>query len=198
MPDHIRLDASQLDAVIAEFDATPKQALAASKRAIRKTAKFGQGRVARAIAGAHGIRQKVLKERARVTVSKVKADARYGVSAYIWVGTVPLRASDVGKPRQTRAGVTVGKHKFPGAFIATMESGHTGVFKRQGIKRVMDEGRYAGTGILRQEIQEQTVTLPRARAAMESVRDREIVPRLLELMRQELNYEVNVRARARR
>jgi hypothetical protein len=198
VPDHIRLDASQLDAVIAEFDATPKQALAASKRAIRKTAKFGQGRVARAIAGAHGFPQKALKKRSRVTVSKVKADARFGVSAYIWVGTVPLRASDVGKPRPTRAGVTVGKHKFPGAFVATMASGHTGVFKRQGIKRVMARGRYVGTGILRQEIQEQTVTLPRARAAMESVRDREIVPRLLELMRQELNYEVNVRARARR
>lgn len=198
MPDNIRLDASMLDDVIAEFQATPKQALAASKRAIRKASTFGRGRVSRAVASVHGIPQKGLKKRSRVTVSKVKTDARFGVSAYIWVGTLPLRASDVGKPRQTRAGVTVGKHKFPGSFIATMPTGHTGVFKRQGVKREMTRGRYKGTDTKRQPIKEQTVALPRARAAMETVRDREILPRLLELMRQELNYEVNVRGRARR
>lgn len=181
MTDRITLSDRDLERVVREFQATPKQVLKATKRAIRKTQTFAGSRAARAVAREHGIPVKALRQRRRVAKSKITARSRSGVSGYIWIGTMPLRAIDVGKPRQTRTGVTVRKFRFQGAFLARMESGHLGVFKRAGAERL--------------PIEEQHVPLPRAGRAIEIVRDREILPRLHELMRQELNYEVNVRAR---
>jgi hypothetical protein len=59
--------------------------------------------------------------------------------------------------RQTRAGVSVevtkGKRSIiNAAFIATMQSGHKGVFMRRGPKRIASKGRYAGK--MRQPIYE--------------------------------------------
>jgi hypothetical protein len=59
--------------------------------------------------------------------------------------------------RQTMTGVSVevtkGKRAIiRSAFIATMQSGHKGVFQRRGTKQIMGKGRYAGK--LRQPIYE--------------------------------------------
>jgi hypothetical protein len=47
---------------------------------------------------------------------------------------------DFGAPRQTKRGVTAntgqGRQLYPSAFIARMQSGHVGVFKRKGTPRL--------------------------------------------------------------
>ena len=63
------------------------------------------------------------------------------------------------KARKLKRGVKVTVKKgsaklLPGAFLATMSSGHRGVFYRQGEKKFMSKGRYAGKSFKRQQIVE--------------------------------------------
>ena len=47
-----------------------------------------------------------------------------------------IRAIDAGSATQNSKGVRVGKRQFDNAFLATMPSGHHGVFKRKGKERL--------------------------------------------------------------
>lgn len=50
---------------------------------------------------------------------------------------LPLKVSKIGKKySQTPAGASVKSHFFPGAFVATMKSGHKSIFKRMGKSRL--------------------------------------------------------------
>lgn len=49
---------------------------------------------------------------------------------------MPVDAVRLGRPRQTRAGSRAGKKNYPGAFIARMPNGKTGIFKRHGPTRL--------------------------------------------------------------
>lgn len=70
---------------------------------------------------------------------------------------IPLSRFD---NRQTKKGVSFmvsrskGRKLLPGAFRATMESKHVGVFVREGAKVIPSRGRYANTNIKRQPIKQ--------------------------------------------
>lgn len=88
--------------------------------------------------------------------------------ASIFARGTPIPVMEVkGAKTQTKRGVTAkiskgGRHLFKGAFIATMASGHTGVFMRVGSKVEATRGKYKGR--MRQRIVEQV--LPSVAATM--------------------------------
>ncbi len=104
--------AQDITRATAQIAATPAQLDKAVQRAIKKTMRWLQTRVSRDIAQALGVSQKAIKHRLTLTQS---GKGTKGIHI-LWLGTAPLAAELAGKPRQTRNGVTVGKHKFPGAF----------------------------------------------------------------------------------
>lgn len=53
----------------------------------------------------------------------------------VWVGASPVPLEKLGTPRQTRTGVRVGRRNLPGAFLATMPSGHKGIYIRRSSSR---------------------------------------------------------------
>lgn len=127
----LRLEVDGIDELSRHFAHLPGVVAKAERRAFKRTSKWAQTQGLRAMSRASGIQQKGLKSRFRAMV--------YGGTegqVRIWFGTDDIPAGYVGKPRQQKKGAKVGKHKFPGAFVATMKSGHTSIFERQGKSRL--------------------------------------------------------------
>ncbi len=102
----------------------------AGNRAVRETARWARTAGLRAISKADQIpigRLRKAKRGALKVVRRGGAD-----SATTWLGIAPVKAGYLGKARQTRGGVRVGKHHYPDAFVRTMPSGYVGVFERMG------------------------------------------------------------------
>lgn len=129
MSDGLRLDIDNraMREMIAAVGATPKQAQAAVKRALRRLQKHIMTGSAKVVAKRIGA--PLHKVRKRYHSSAVDED---GVE--IWAGTWALDAMSFGKARQTKAGVKVGRLPlFRGAFIGRpwRSRGDVGVFIRR-------------------------------------------------------------------
>lgn len=91
--------------------------------------------------------------RARVfTGYRVKSKRNRG-AGIVWLGYNEVKTGYVGKLTQQASGASVAGHYFAGGFVATMRSGHAGIWKR------LDDGRLV----------EQTIEIPGARQLMENV-----------------------------
>lgn len=104
----------------------------AVRRATKKTAQWLRGRIVRHLAQYLGAAQKNIANRV-----KVSARSSTDGSAYLWLGTsdvLPLNLGLAGGEAGT--GYEVGDWFFQGGFRARMPSGHEGVFKRRGTKRL--------------------------------------------------------------
>jgi len=108
--------ARELQQASAALQSTPKQLELAGQRAIRKTMRWLQTRIARELSQTLGFAQKLLKPR---LVMKTVGKGSDQVTI-LWLGTVPMLAEKVGRPRQTKAGVSLGKRRYEGAFVADM------------------------------------------------------------------------------
>ena len=108
--------ANELQQASAALQSTPQQLQLAGQRAIRKTMRWLQTRIARELSQTLGFAQKTLKPR---LVMKTVGKGAEQVTI-LWLGTAPLLAENVGRPRQTKAGVSVGKRRYEGAFVADM------------------------------------------------------------------------------
>lgn len=99
--------------------------------AINRTAARVQVQSRRELASSLNVPQKPLRARMKRTKATwTKPIARlYALSAR-------LLLASIGKPRQTKAGAGAGRHRVAGAFVAKMPSGHLGVFKRRGGRRL--------------------------------------------------------------
>jgi hypothetical protein len=162
----IEIDArTALDDLARFIDAFPKEGGAAARRAINKTLGWVNSKGLRAIAAEHGIPLKTLRGRRRVSMRRATGQS---LSGRIWFGLAPIKAVYLGTPRQTKSGVRVGGLTFPGAFIATMPSGHLGVFKRADSLSRRSVGRSAGSQP-NLPIVEQTVTLSAARESIRAI-----------------------------
>ncbi|MDA0782413.1 MAG: phage tail protein [Proteobacteria bacterium] len=115
-----------ISAIIADMKATEKHALIASMRSLNKTALWLRTQATRKISKNKRITQKIIRQRLRV----LKA-SRSQLKSHVLASLGGVTATKVGKPRQTRTGAKVKQYNFPGAFIATMPSGHTGIYKRK-------------------------------------------------------------------
>jgi|GEM_PF-1286696 len=129
---------------------------AAAAAALNKTGATARTSATRTLAREKKVSpQRLVRD--RLTLRKAHRNA-LTVTIALTKLTIPL--IELGEPRQTRSGVRVKRHDVPGGFVATSPSGHRGVFRRTGAqKRLTRQGRYAGTGILREPIAENRIFL---------------------------------------
>ena len=178
----------------AHIQATQKQLNLAAQRAMRKTQRYINMLCARQLSTALGISQGRLKRRLRSSHTGKGLESVFSV----WFGAFPMAAEEAGNARQTRKGVTVGKHRFDGAFYRPVFSANPRVWIRSG-RNIREQhpvlgkprrGLSARPGRFPIERVAVEVSEPAARifAELEAKAER----RFFELMLQELNYVVNV------
>ncbi len=118
-----------INKVIESINAERKKVEKAAVRALNKTALWIKSQAAREISEEKKINLNVIRKRLRIFKAKTsRLDVLMRANLY------DIRASEVGKMKQTRKGAKVGKHEFIGAFTATMPRGNSGVFRREGRK----------------------------------------------------------------
>lgn len=132
------------------LDAAPKRIFSAKNSAIRTTATFARRELQRRVTAATGLPSRVFK------VFRIKRRDAIGRST-VWIGANPVEAAYVGKLQQEPSGASAGEFFWEGAFVATLRSGHTSIFKRKGRKRL--------------PIVEQVVDLPMVKAIAKEVAD---------------------------
>ena len=111
----------------------------AKTRAINKTMEQGRTQIRREVSRAVGVPIKLLDRRIRLhRANKRRSEAR------LFIGTVPVAVAEGEKYQKykslKRGGVSYsgpgGRVRRKDAFVATMPSGHTGVFTRRGKARI--------------------------------------------------------------
>ncbi|MCL2345251.1 MAG: hypothetical protein FWC58_05320 [Desulfobulbus sp.] len=171
--DHIevRFDTNRWKSLLAGLTGAAMQN--AWRRALRKTMTWVSGQVAREVSAATRIPQKVIRDRL-LMMMRNSAGGR-GNAAKVWLGLNALEVDRFGKARQTPTGVTVGRHQYPGAWMKKKRDDGK-VFRRIGRDRIPYERvtqDWEGEG----------------EASFQSVLGR-IKERLLTLLEQEINYEL--------
>lgn len=109
-----------------------------------------------------------------------RGDRATDPSASIWVGYNPMQSAYIGALRQLKRGARAGRHYFEGSFLATMQSGHRGVFYRTDDSRL--------------PIEEEAVPITVSEDVMRKI-EQQARSRLRSVLISELNYELNVRGR---
>lgn len=127
----ISTTSAQLDKIVSSIKALPDQVNRASMFAINRTAEWLKSSVAKEISAQKRIKLKVIRDRLKITkANKNQLSAR--INANMWA----LKGKDLGNMSQTPLGAKAGKYMFKGAFVATMKSGHKGVFRRKTTQRL--------------------------------------------------------------
>ncbi len=190
--------AREVTRATAAIQATPKQLEKASNRAIKKTIRWLRTRIAREISAATKVPQKALKPRLTASVAGRGSDRVH----ILWFGSMPLPAENAGNPRQTRKGTNVGRHRYEGAFVATIYNPEANVWIRT--RRNASAGHYtlgkrrkpAPSGVppeLSGRFPVQRVGIPLDTLAAEVFKryQKRAEARFGVLIEQELNYAVN-------
>lgn len=140
----LQIDTSQVQGFM---DAMPRQIFEANKFAVARATASGHKQLQQEMHGRLKIPKSVWR-RWR-TARRFRRDTASGV---VWLGVNELKAAYAGKLEQNESGSFAGQYYFPGSFIATMKSGHTGIFHRTGVRKKRD-------GKWWSEIKEDTVNL---------------------------------------
>lgn len=127
----LRIDAPALGTIATELGGTADQVEAALRSTLAKMASWLRALSVRGLARELQIGVKVMRRRLKAFRLRKSAD---GASIAVWYGLDPVAMVHLGA-RQTRAGVTAGKHKRAGAFIAGKGEGRQ-VFKRRSAARL--------------------------------------------------------------
>ena len=122
----IRIDASDFDDLARAFRKLPGDIKTkAMARAMRRMRTMARTRVVNRSAERVNIKKKLVRD---ITTAHFNAGGNT-IEVIEKSGWIPLYK--VGRARPTRRGVTVtGRGRYDHAFLATMKSGHTGVFRR--------------------------------------------------------------------
>lgn len=102
---------------------------AATAAALNRTMKKAHTVTIRDIAAQTGIKQRILRGRIRFTLRDRALRSR--LESKLYLVTSPLAVAYLGKPTQGKKGTRVKGVLYLRAFVATMKSGHTGVFVRE-------------------------------------------------------------------
>ena len=129
---NLEIDAAGLERLARDLQATERQAERALRSTLGKMASWLRVRSVRGLSKHLQVQQKILRRRLKSFRVKKTAD---GSEVTVWYGLDPIALIYMGA-RETRAGVTAGKHRRPGAFIARGRSGNRQVFKRKGEGRL--------------------------------------------------------------
>lgn len=179
--------------------AVPKAAAAAQRRAINKTLGWLRTHIAKAVSKQEGIALKAVRQRLRAY--PVKGSAARGK---LWFGINPLEASRTGRARQTQSGVSVGRRRYQGAFFKRVYGSNADIWIRTASKH-FSAGDYpasdvtSGGGGSSGWIAENDSRFPLAKAKvqLDDVRPlfeawtRRADERLLEILKQEMNFELH-------
>ncbi|WP_434728755.1 hypothetical protein [Pseudomonas soli] len=175
----------------------PKAVAAAERRAINKTLRWLQGRVARSVGQQERIAIKAVRQRLRAYKAGSNGQGK------LWFGLNPIEASRAGRPRQTRAGVSVAGRRYQGAFYRQVYGSNADIWIRTASKH-FDPSDYPDSEVSKAGgassgwISENDSRFPLAKAkiSLEDVRPHfeswmnKAHQRLLVVMEQEFNFEM--------
>ena len=139
------------------------------RRTLRKTANWVKSQTAKAVSRETRIPQKLLRHRLYFFL-------RSRDTGKVWLGLNAFKASQLGKIRQTRNGVTAGRFRFDGAWIMRKVAPNGPVYRRMGKGRTPYEKvkfDWSGPG----------------EAAFREAASR-VEERVQTILRQEINYEI--------
>jgi hypothetical protein len=149
----------------------------AIRRAVKKTANWIRTHVGMKLKDKTQIPRALFTARIRSYDQDWRSSGGGGSAVKVWFGFNPVFADRISKARQTASGVTIGKRKYPGAFIPTKSPRFAGkVYQRTTDHRLP---------IMRPRVEIEN----EGRAIYEEIRP-QIEARLMELLRQEVNYEL--------
>lgn len=183
-------------ALLREIQRQTKGYRRASVRALNKTATQGRNTSSRTIRKTLNVKAGDVKRLLRIERANTSSMTSAVQATY---KKIPLiRFNNVRQLKRGGVSAKIRKDQAPlrlrSAFIATMPSGHRGVFYRRGAKRIMQSGRYKGR--MRQPIyQAHGPTVQEIFGERLPLIVRQTEPVLLQIFDRELNYELNVRGR---
>lgn len=118
---------NNISQIISNIDNYGSKVRLATTRALNKTALWLKAQAAKEISKEKQIKLNLIRKRLRIFKAKTSR-----LDVLIRANLYDIRASSLGKMKQTRTGAKAGKHEFTGGFIATMPRGNRGIFKRKG------------------------------------------------------------------
>jgi hypothetical protein len=176
----------------------PKAAAAAQRRAINKTLRWLATQIARAVGRQERIAVAAVRQRLRAYPVSSGAN-----SGKLWFGLNAIEASRIGRPRQSRSGVSVAGRRFQGAFFKKVYGNSADVWIRTASKH-FDASDYPDSNVsgaggassgwiaehgTRFPLAKAKVSLEQARPHFESW-IRKADEQLLHVLQQELNFEL--------
>lgn len=175
----------------------PKAAAAAQRRALNKTLRWLQTHIARAVGKEQRIAIAAVRQRLRAYPVSSNGQGK------LWFGINAIEASRAGRARQTQSGVSVAGRRYEGAFFKKVYGGKPDIWIRTASKHFKasdypDSEVSGAGGVSSGWIAENDSRFPLAKAkiSLEGVRPhfeswtRRAHERLLEVMEQELNFEL--------
>lgn len=176
----------------------PKAAANAQRRAINKTLRWLSTHIARAVGRQERIAVAAVRQRLRAFPVSGGAN-----SGKLWFGLNAMEASRIGRPRQSRSGVSVAGRRFQGAFYKKVYGGSADIWIRTASKHFdakdYPESTVSGAGGASSGwIAENDSRFPLAKAkvSLEQARPhfdswvRKADAQLLHVLQQELNFEL--------
>ena len=106
----------------------PKAMAAAQRRAINKTLRWLRGQIAREVGRQERIAIAAVRQRLKAFPMGSNGQGK------LWFGIRPIEASRAGRPRQTRAGVSVAGRRYQGAFYRQVYGGNPDIWIRTASK----------------------------------------------------------------
>ena len=196
---NIQVSSEDLKAFAALATLVPKAAANAQRRAINKTLRWLSTYISRAVGKQEQIAVKAVRQRLRSYPVESGGKAR----GKLWLGINPLEASRSGRPRKTKAGVSVGSRRYRGAFYTKVYGNQADIWIRTASKH-FDRANYPDSDITSRKgessgwIAENSDRYPLAKAkiSLDSVRphfeawSRKVDAQLLHVLRQEMNFEL--------
>ena len=210
------IEADNLEQVVRYLQGVSPATRAAANTAVRKTVNWASTRLAREVAARSGIGPRSLtgagrSGKARRIYKRFPTRRQVQAGGSVYLGYNPIKTGYVGAIRPWSRGQTprVRSFSYPGAFVATMPTGHRGIFRRatdpqsQGVKskrrklvprrepRPLSRNKW---GITELPIDEVLVYLEQAEDAARKI-ELEAGNRLRTVLGQELNFRLNVQRR---
>ncbi|WP_236197050.1 hypothetical protein [Pseudomonas glycinae] len=183
----------------------PKAAAAAQRRAINKTLRWLASQIARAVGRQERIAVAAVRQRLRAYPVSGGAN-----SGKLWFGLNAMEASRIGRPRQSRSGVSVAGRRFQGAFFKKVYGNSADVWIRTASKHFNasdypDSDVSGAGGASSGWIAEHGSRFPLAKAkvSLEQARPhfeswiRKADEQLLHVLQQELNFELQKHLRGK-
>lgn len=173
----------------------PKAAAAAQRRAINKTLGWLRTHIARAVGKQERIAIGTVRQRLRAY--PVSGGAMRGK---LWFGVNAIEASRIGRPRQSRIGVSVAGRRYQGAFFKQVYGSSPDIWIRTSSKHFnatdypgSTQGRRSSGFVAESD---NRFPLAKAKVSLDQVRPhfenwvKRADERLLEILKQELNFEL--------